>query len=163
MQTLKQEQFLPLSLEEAWDFFSTPVNLNQITPNDMTFEITSKLPPKMYAGMFITYKIKPLFNMPINWCTEITHINEPHYFIDEQRTGPYRIWHHEHHFKAVKGGVLMTDILSYDIGKSIFGWLAGELFVHKKIKDIFEYRSKKLDEIFTNPSQSKFTKTTTIH
>lgn len=161
MRILKQEQFLPITLEEAWDFFSNPVNLNEITPDYMTFEITSKLPAKMYAGMMITYRIKPLLNIPINWCTEITHVDNGNYFIDEQRKGPYRIWHHEHHFKSVKGGVCMTDLLYYDIGKSIFGWIAGKLFVHKKVKDIFEYRRKKLEVIFSTTTQNKQAQTTT--
>ena len=99
--------------------------------------------------MFITYKIAPMFNIPLDWVTEITQIKELEYFVDEQRKGPYNIWHHEHHFKAVKGGVLMTDILYYDIGKSIFGWLAGKLFVDEKVAGIFEYRSIKLGELFT--------------
>lgn len=145
---LKQEQFLPLSLKEAWNYFSSPKNLNEITPEDMTFEITSHLPDEMYEGLIITYKVAPIFNIPVNWCTEITHIKKPFYFVDEQRKGPYNIWHHEHHFKEVIGGVMMTDLLYYDIGKSIFGWLAGELFVHRKVNQIFEYREKKLKDIF---------------
>jgi len=114
----------------------------------MTFEITSHLPNEMYEGLIITYKVAPIFNIPINWCTEITHIKEQLYFVDEQRKGPYNIWHHEHHFEERDGGVMMTDILYYDIGKSIFGWLAGELFVHKKVNAIFEFRKRKLEELF---------------
>ena len=148
MVKLKQEQFLPISLEVAWKFFATPKNLNEITPDNMVFEIKSKLPETMYAGLLINYRLKPMLNIPINWCTEITHIKENEYFVDEQRKGPYRIWHHEHHFKAVDGGVVMTDILHYDIGKSVFGWLAGKLFVEKKVKRIFEYRYKILESYF---------------
>ena len=125
MEVLKQEQFLPISIQQAWKFFATPRNLNEITPADMTFEITSPLPDKMYEGLIITYRIKPLLNIAVDWVTEITHIREMEFFIDEQRSGPYKIWHHEHHFKAVDGGVIMTDLLYYDIGKSIFGWIAG--------------------------------------
>jgi len=145
---LKQEQFLPISLDEAWQFFATPKNLNEVTPDDMVFEIVSELPDIMYAGLLINYRLKPLLNIPINWCTEITHIKEKVYFVDEQRKGPYSIWHHEHHFKAVAGGVLMTDILHYDIGKSIFGWIAGKMFVNKKVKSIFVYRFKMLESYF---------------
>lgn len=148
MHQLKQHQLLPISLEEAWNFFATPKNLNKVTPKDLMFEITSHLPDTMYEGLIITYKIKPMLNIKINWCTEITHIKEHEFFVDEQRKGPYNIWHHEHHFKAVDGGVMMTDILYYDIGKSIFGWLAGKLFVHKKVKQIFDYRYKTLEEYF---------------
>lgn len=145
---LKQEQFLPISLDDAWKFFATPKNLNEITPDNMLFEIKSELPDTMYAGLLINYRLKPMLNIPVNWCTEITHIQEKEYFVDEQRKGPYRIWHHEHHFKAVDGGVVMTDILHYDIGKSVFGWIAGKLFVEKKVKRIFEYRYKILESYF---------------
>ena len=145
---LEQTQFLPISLDTAWNFFATPKNLNEVTPTDMVFEITSNLPDKMYEGLMITYKIRPMLNIPINWCTEITHIKEREFFVDEQRLGPYNIWHHEHHFKEADGGVLMTDLLHYDIGKSIFGWIAGELFVHKKVKEIFSYRYQVLEKYF---------------
>ena len=148
MKRLKQEQFLPISLNETWQFFATPKNLNEITPDDMIFEIISELPDVMYEGLLINYRLRPMLNIPINWCTEITHIKEKEFFVDEQRKGPYNIWHHEHHFKAVEGGVLMTDILHYDVGKWIFGWTAGKLFVDKKVKDIFEYRHKMLETYF---------------
>ncbi len=114
----------------------------------MVFEITSELPEKMYEGLIITYKIKPMLNISMNWCTEISHIKDKMFFVDEQRKGPYNIWHHEHHFKEVPGGVLMTDLLYYDIGMSLFGWLAGKLFVHKKVKQIFTYRYKTLESYF---------------
>ena len=140
MKRLKQEQYLPISLDEAWSFFATPKNLNEITPDDMIFEIISELPDIMYEGLLINYRLRPMLNIPINWCTEITHIKEKEYFVDEQRQGPYNMWHHEHHFKAIEGGVLMTDILHYDIGKSVFGWLIGKLFVHKKVAGIFKFR-----------------------
>lgn len=148
MKRLEQEQFLPITLNEAWDFFATPKNLNEVTPDDLVFEITSKVPDKMYEGLMITYKIKPLLNISINWCTEITHIKDMHFFVDEQRKGPYNIWHHEHHFKAVEGGTLITDILHYDIGKWIFGWVAGKLFVDKQVEKIFSYRYKALEKYF---------------
>ena len=148
MKRLEQEQFLPITLNEAWDFFATPKNLNEVTPDDLVFEITSKVPDKMYEGLMITYKIKPLLNISINWCTEITHIKDMHFFVDEQRKGPYNIWHHEHHFKAVEGGTLMTDILHYDIGKWIFGWVAGKLFIDKQVEKIFSYRYKALEKYF---------------
>jgi len=146
---LKQEQFLPISLDEAWRFFATPKNLNEVTPNDLVFEIKSELPDTMYEGLLINYRLKPMLNIPVNWCTEITHIKEKVYFIDEQRKGPYRIWHHEHHFKPVAGGVLMTDLLHYDIGMSFFGWIAGKMFVHRKVEGIFNYRYKMLESYFT--------------
>ena len=149
MHQIKQEQFLPISLDEAWDFFATPKNLNEVTPSDLVFEITSVLPEKMYTGLIITYRIKPMLNIPIDWCTEITHIKDREYFVDEQRKGPYNIWHHEHHFREVDGGVMMTDLLHYDIGKSIFGAIAGKLFVHKKVQQIFKYRYQVLEKYFS--------------
>ncbi|MDD4971222.1 MAG: SRPBCC family protein [Paludibacter sp.] len=148
MHKLKQEQFLPITLDEAWHFFATPRNLNEVTPDNMVFEIISQLPDTMYEGLLILYRLKPMLNIPIEWCTEITHIKEKEYFVDEQRKGPYKIWHHEHHFREVKGGVMMTDLLQYDIGKWFIGWLAGEIFVHNKVKAIFEYRIKALDIMF---------------
>lgn len=150
MTILKQEQFLRIGLDEAWSFFSTPRNLNRITPNDMTFEIMSDVPDVMYEGMLINYRLRPMFNIPFRWCTEITHIREKEFFIDEQRIGPYRLWHHEHHFKAVDGGVLMTDLLQYDIGKSMFGMIAGRLFVHRRIKEIFSFRYETLETYFNS-------------
>jgi ligand-binding SRPBCC domain-containing protein len=148
LKTLKTTLILPITPEQAWTFFSSPRNLNKITPTDMTFHITSEIPDEMYEGLFITYKLKPLLNIPVSWVTEITHIKNQSYFVDEQRVGPYHIWHHEHHFKGVPGGVEMTDILHYDVGKSIFGWMASKLFVDQRIKDIFEFREKKLRELF---------------
>lgn len=149
MRTLKQEQFLPISLEKAWEFFASPKNLNEVTPKEMTFEITSDVPEVMYEGLLLTYIIRPMFNIPLFWCTEITHIKELEYFVDEQRKGPYNIWHHEHHFREVAGGVLMTDLLYYDIGKWIFGWLAGKLFVDKQVQEIFRYRKEVLASYFS--------------
>ena len=148
MKNIKFIQILPISINEAWDFFSSPKNLNEITPPDMTFVITSEILNKMYEGMFITYKVSPFFGIKLNWVTEITHINDKEFFVDEQRVGPYRIWHHEHHFKVVPGGVEMTDILNYDIGKGPLGFIAGWTFVDEKVKQIFDYRFRKLEEIF---------------
>ena len=148
MKYLEFEQVLPISLEEAWSFFSSPSNLNLITPEDMNFKILDVLPAHIYQGLMIRYKIKPMFNIPLDWITEITEVKDKVYFIDEQRKGPYRTWHHEHHFKEVDGGVLMTDKLSYDIGMSFIGTLAGKLWVDKQVQHIFSYRKKKLNELF---------------
>ncbi len=145
---LKTTLLLPIGLEQAWDFFSSPRNLNEITPPDMTFEITSEVPDKMYEGLIITYKVSPMLNIPLSWVTEITHVKELSYFVDEQRKGPYRMWHHEHHFREVPGGVEMTDILYYDVGMGILGTIALALFVDKRVKQIFKFRSRKLKELF---------------
>lgn len=148
MRRLKQEQFLPVTLDEAWDFFATPKNLNDVTPKDMVFEITSELPEKMYAGLFITYRLKPMLNFPVKWVTEITHIVDHQFFVDEQRIGPYRIWHHEHHFRAVDGGVLMTDIVHYHVGMGLIGIIAEKLFVNKKVESIFNFRREALSKLW---------------
>lgn len=148
MKKLVSTQVLPIDLETAWKFFSSPKNLNEITPEDMTFKITSDVPEEMYEGLFITYKISPFLGIQMDWCTEITHIKDQSFFVDEQRKGPYNIWHHEHHFEKVPEGVLMTDILHYDIGMSFLGSIAGALFVHKKVESIFTYRYQKLETLF---------------
>lgn len=148
MTELRSEQLLPITIDKAWEFFSTPRNLNLITPNDMIFEIQSEVPEKMHEGLLILYKIRPFMNIPFRWTTEITHIKEKEYFIDEQRFGPYRFWHHEHHFRQTKNGVLMTDILHYDVGKWVFGEVANKFFVHKKVQHIFDFRHQKLTDIF---------------
>lgn len=143
-------QQLPLTLEEAWDFFSSPLNLSKITPQDMTFEVTSDLNEhtKMYPGMIITYKVSPLFGINLNWMTEITQVMPEKYFIDEQRFGPFKFWHHQHHFKSIKGGVEMTDILTYGLPFGIIGQLGHGILVKNKIKDIFTFREKKTIELF---------------
>lgn len=103
---------------------------------------------KMYPGMIITYKISPLFGIKMNWTTEITHLKEQEYFVDEQRTGPYALWHHQHHFKEVKGGVLMTDILNYAVPYGFIGRLANDLVVERQIRHIFTYRTNEINKLF---------------
>lgn len=147
-------QQLPIPLSEAWDFFSSPMNLTQITPEDMAFEITSAPQLKtMYPGMIITYKVSPIPGIRFNWVTEITQVVPQEYFIDEQRFGPYQFWHHQHHFKAVEAGVEMTDILTYGLPMGIFGRIANAIFVADKIRKIFNYRKEKVNSLFgTYPS-----------
>nr|WP_256484464.1 SRPBCC family protein [Mucilaginibacter flavidus] len=122
----------------------------KITPNDMKFVVTSDYAPntKMYEGMIITYKISPLLGIKLNWMTEITHVKEGEYFVDEQRFGPYALWHHEHHFKAIKGGVLMNDILYYAMPFGPIGRLTNTVYVGKQIEKIFTYREKAVKELF---------------
>ena len=146
---LKVEQILPVDLQTAWNFFSSPLNLDLITPEDMSFQILSGATEKTYAGQIITYKIRPILNLPMNWVTEITNCEDYRYFIDEQRFGPYRFWHHQHHFSAHPEGVLMKDILHYGLPFGIFGEIMGGLFIHKKVRGIFDYREIKLNELFS--------------
>ena len=146
--TLTVMQQLPIKLSEAWGFFSSPENLTKITPAHMGFEITSGEPGRMYAGQIISYKVAPVPWMKTNWVTEITHVDEGKFFVDEQRFGPYSMWHHEHHFAENRNGVLMTDKVTYKIPFGFLGTIAQHLFVKRQLKGIFEYRVKVLDEMF---------------
>ncbi|MEX2446229.1 MAG: SRPBCC family protein [Dehalococcoidia bacterium] len=141
-------QCLPVPLEEAWRFFSDPRNLAAITPPDMGFEVTSDTPDRMYAGLIVTYRVRPLFRVPVAWVTEITHLDEPRLFVDEQRMGPYRFWHHQHHFREVPGGVEMRDIVHYDVGFGPLGDLLGALVVRRRLRLIFEFRRRVLEQRF---------------
>jgi len=142
------EQDLPLTLPEAWDFFSRPENLARITPPDLAFEVTSPLPQYMYAGMIVSYRVKPFAGLAVPWTTEITHVVEPVFFVDEQRQGPYRFWHHQHHFNGRNGGVRMNDIVHYQVGFGLPGhWLAGGL-VRRRLDAIFVYRKETLTALF---------------
>lgn len=148
--SIKSTQHLPISLEQAWDFFSSPNNLVKITPPDMDFVITSdkKDGEKMYAGQIITYTIKPMLGIPVKWMTEITHVKEGEYFVDEQRFGPYKLWHHKHTFKKTTTGVEMNDEVNYVLPFGFIGTLAHSLFIRKRIEYIFSYRTKVLNELF---------------
>lgn len=148
MNQLITRQKLPVTLEEAWKFFSSPANLEEITPPDMNFVITTRPSDVMYPGMIITYKVTPLFGIKLNWMTEITHVKEKVYFIDNQKAGPFKIWHHQHHFKPVEGGIEMVDIITYAAPFGILGRWAEALMVDKRVKHIFEYRKKILEERF---------------
>jgi ligand-binding SRPBCC domain-containing protein len=147
--SLKTVQRIPVSLEKAWDFFSNPANLATITPDNMGFKVISKHHgDHMYAGQLIEYKVKPVLQIPVYWMTEITQVKQLEYFIDEQRFGPYTLWHHQHHFKAIPGGVEMTDIVHYKNPLGFIGRIANGLFVAKKLNTIFTYRYRKVEEIF---------------
>ena len=147
--SIKTVQKIPASVEKVWDFFSDHANLAIITPPEMNFRIISKHHgERIYAGQIIEYKLKPLLGIPVYWMTEITQVKDKEYFIDEQRFGPYKLWHHQHHFKEIPGGVEMTDIVHYKIPLWLLGRLAHVLFVSKKLKDIFEFRFKKVEQLF---------------
>lgn len=114
----------------------------------MNFVVKTEMPDKVYSGLIIAYKVSPLLGIPLNWVTEIKAVDENKLFVDEQRTGPYRMWHHEHHFELVDGGVMMTDIVSYELPLGFLGRLAHLLFVKKQLQEIFEYRKKRVEELF---------------
>ncbi len=148
---LKRTQILPISLSEAWDFFSTPKNLSKITPEHMAFQILYiSGRDKAYAGQIIQYKVSVLPGIKVNWVTEITHVQEPLHFIDEQRFGPYSLWHHQHHFKEVRGGVEMTDEVNFAIPFGYLGRLAHWIFVGREVNRIFDHRFSVLEKYFSN-------------
>lgn len=142
------QQFLPITLDEAWEFFSAPQNLNKITPPEMKFSIKSGATGAMHPGMIIQYTVTPLLGIPMPWVTEITHVADRQYFVDEQRFGPYSFWHHMHTFTMVEGGVMMTDILHYRMPLGLVGKLVGALYVDAKVNGIFDFRTKVLNDIF---------------
>jgi ligand-binding SRPBCC domain-containing protein len=146
---LERTQVLPVSLEKAWEFFSSPFNLKEITPTDMKFEVTSESArEKMYPGMIITYKVRPVLSIPVTWVTEITQVREPFYFVDEQRFGPYEMWHHQHFFKETDKGVEMRDVVHYKVPLGFLGDVANSVFVRARLEEIFDFRYKKLEELF---------------
>lgn len=146
---LESEQIINAPLDKVWEFFSKPQNLNKITPKDMSFEITSQLLNSTYEGQIITYKIEILPKITSNWVTEITTCKEKKFFIDEQRFGPYKMWHHEHHFEELPNGkVLMTDRVSYKLPFGALGKLFAGKIIQKKVAAIFTHRFKVVDDLF---------------
>ena len=147
--TLKTIQRIPVTVQEAWDFFSKPDNLKVLTPPQLGFIILSdQCKEKIYAGQVIEYNVKPLWGISLYWMTEITHVQEKVYFIDEQRFGPYTFWHHQHHFNFIDGGVEMIDIVHYKLPLWFLGDVANSLFVRHQLQQIFDYRFKKVEALF---------------
>ena len=147
--TLETSQKFPADLEQVWNFISSPKNLKHITPGKMGFDIITKnMPEKMYPGMIITYRVKPLLGINTTWVTEITYIKEYDFFVDEQRLGSYKFWHHQHKLKSIQGGVLMEDIVNYQPPFGFLGSIANTLFLRKTLENIFEFRKIKLEEKF---------------
>ena len=145
---LETIQNLPISKSHAWDFLSNPKNLKRITPDYMGFKIINGTADKMYAGQIIQYMVTPVMGIPTKWVTEITHVDDGNYFVEEQRFGPYSLWHHKHFIKAIKNGVEMKDIIDYKIPLGIIGRIAQPILVAPKLKEIFEYRKNALIELF---------------
>jgi ligand-binding SRPBCC domain-containing protein len=145
--TFEETQIIPAGLDACWEFFSSPHNLPKITPPSMGFQITSTVEEKSYAGQIITYRVKPLLGIPVTWVTEITQCREREYFIDEQRSGPYRFWHHSHFFRAVPGGTEMRDVVRYALPFGFIG-RAGMFIVKRKIREIFDFRKEAISRFF---------------
>ena len=142
-----QTQKVNASLEDVWDFISSPKNLKEITPDYMGFDITSEgLTEKMYPGMIIGYRVSPLLGIKTTWVTEITQVHDLSYFVDEQRIGPYSIWHHQHFIEPIEGGVLMRDIVTYRPPFGFLGAIMNRLVIQKKLKEIFSYRTEAIEK-----------------
>ncbi|PAM94014.1 hypothetical protein B4N84_13085 [Flavobacterium sp. IR1] len=145
---IESVQHINASVEDCWDFFSSPKNLQTITPKDMSFVIEDFDGKRMYPGQIITYTLKPLLGIKINWVTIITVSKENNYFIDEQRFGPYSLWHHKHFFEASGNGTKMTDVVHYALPFGYLGRLMNTLVVKNKLKTIFDHRYQIIDGIF---------------
>lgn len=147
--SIKTVQKIPISLDQAWEFFSKPDNLKEITPSNLGFNIISKHHGStMYSGQIIEYTVKPILGIPLYWMTEITHVTDRKFFVDEQRFGPYSLWHHQHHFKEIEGGVEMTDIVHYKLPLWILGDIAHVIMVKSQLKGIFNHRYKAVEARF---------------
>lgn len=145
---LNSRQYLPITQNEAWAFLSSPANLKVITPDHMGFHILNGADRKMFPGQIIQYKVSPIAGITTKWVTEITHVKEGEYFVDEQRFGPYALWHHKHFIKPIPGGVEMEDVIDYKLPFGFLGQLTHPILVKKQLKKIFAYREKKLEELF---------------
>ncbi|RNC86492.1 MAG: cell division inhibitor [Winogradskyella sp.] len=146
--TLHKKQNLPITVDQAWEFLSSPKNLKTITPDYMGFNILSGADRPMFPGQIIQYIVTPVMGIKTKWVTEITHVKDKEYFVDEQRFGPYALWHHKHFIKEINGGVEMEDIIDYKIPLGILGQLVHPFLVKPKLEEIFNYRTKKLEELF---------------
>lgn len=147
--SLHSVQKVPQPIEKVWGFFSAAKNLLQVTPPHLNLKVTNEVyGDAVYAGQVMTYTVKPLLGIPLGWMTEITHVAAPNYFVDDQRKGPYKLWHHQHHFKSIEGGTEMTDLVHYRLPFGFIGNLANALLVKKELKKIFDYRYKKIEVLF---------------
>lgn len=147
--SIHSRQRVPASLDEIWAYFSDARNLLHVTPPHLNLKVTNQVyGEKVYAGQVMTYNVRPVLGIPLAWMTEITHVEEKKYFVDEQRKGPYKLWHHQHHFKAIEGGVETIDIVHYRLPMGPLGSVANTLFVKNELKKIFSYRYQKIIERF---------------
>jgi ligand-binding SRPBCC domain-containing protein len=147
LEKLERLQTIPMPLADLWNFFGRPENLASITPPWLGFRVTSAPQETMYAGMIITYTVSPLLGVALPWTTEITHCGEPHFFVDEQRLGPYRFWHHQHHFREVAGGVEMRDLVHYQLPFGPLGRVAAGM-VRRRLEAVFDYRREAVQRLF---------------
>ena len=153
---IKTEQSIPATMKEVWDFIRSPQNLKKITPEHMGFDIITKdVPSEMYPGMIIAYKVSPILGIKMSWVTEITHVEEGKYFVDEQRIGPYKVWHHEHFIREENGEVVMSDIVTYIPPFGFLGAIANSILIKKQLQSIFDYRFKAVVKEFGESKNRK--------
>ena len=151
LHSIQTTQLIKSDIKTVWDFMSSPKNLTVITPEYMQFEILSDLGDgKMYQGQIIEYYVRPVLNIKLHWVTEITHVKENEFFVDEQRFGPYTFWHHKHSFKETTQGVEMSDSIHYKLPLGILGKIGNELLVKKQLKEVFDHRFKVVEKIFNS-------------
>lgn len=148
---IEQRQFLPLRLEDAWSYFATPKHLEEMTPPDLNFEILSQTPATVHNGLMIAYRIRAIAGLPMNWLTEIKYVEARTRFVDEQRSGPFAFWFHEHRFEEVQGGIDMIDQVHYVMPLGMLGLMAHRLFVRKRLEAIFSFRKAYLAQRFPSP------------
>lgn len=152
---LRAKQAFPISKEKAWLFLSDPKNLKVITPDHMGFNIISGADRPMFQGQIIQYIVKPFPWIATQWVTEITHVKEGEYFVDEQRFGPYALWHHKHFIRSIDGGIEMEDLIDYKLPFGLLGQLVQPFLVKKQLQQIFKYREAKLETLFGKMSNYK--------
>ena len=149
---LQRSQVIHATPEECWDFFSNPRNLEKITPRSLDFVVLSELPAQMHPGLMIQYRVRPLLGIAMSWLTEITHVDAPHYFVDEQRVGPYRVWHHEHSFRSLGDGRMeVRDCVHYVLPFSPFSEVIHPFLVRPQLEKIFAFRDQAVRERFKAP------------
>lgn len=147
--TLRRTQIISATLQECWAFFSDARNLARITPPSLGFEVLTELPPEVYPGLMIEYRVRPLFGIPMTWVSEITHVRAPHSFVDDQRVGPYSLWHHEHSYRELGDGrVECTDLVHYAPPFGPLGALMHPWLIAPRLAEIFDYRTQVLGEVF---------------
>ncbi len=150
LHSIKTKQLLKADLAKVWDFISSPKNLAAITPAYMGFSMLTNSVEKMFAGQIIEYHVSPVAGIIMHWVTEITHVEHGVYFVDEQRFGPYSFWHHKHFLKETRNGIEMNDEVHYKLPLGPIGVFVNSVYVKKQLQSIFDYRYKKLDELFNH-------------
>ncbi len=145
---LRREQWIPAPLKIVWEYFADPVNLDELTPPDMNFQIIGGGGRTMYEGQMIEYRVGFMWGLRSLWLTEISHVRQREYFVDEQRMGPYRLWIHEHLFTPSRGGVMMNDLVTYAVPFSLLGDVVNTFWIQGRLARIFDYRTRKIAQLF---------------